>query len=535
MAPVRTIDFGSPFDEKEEEKEKESLEEPRNDSVATATTATTAPTRPDFGRRDSLASLSVAAGPNRYSGEPTWPRGWRPYACLFGGFLLMFNSWGLVNAYGTYASYYMQHLLPRQDILLLNLVGSTQSFVVLFFSAVVGRFLDAGYIRHLLIVGTIFVSVGSFGLSVVNGDAGWRDGRYSLIWLTQGLISGLGMACFFVSSSQVVATWFRARKGMAIGIVASGASIAGLVYPVMIRFLRESVGFNDAQRYVATLTTITSALAIFIARPSPEHLVRKPERWRNHRVFIDTQAFRNTPFMFLTAAICFLFFGFYAVFFNLEEWAASTGLGAREPIRGQTEQVETHEGALATHYLLAIMNATSTLGRISSAYLCDHFGALNVHAVVTFIASLLVLCLWTTAKTVPAAIAFVVLFGIFSGAVIGLPPASVAYILGLSPEAQSRLGQWVGMMYSSSAIFALTGPVIAGHLISAYGNNFLTVQCWSGACMFMSAVCMAIAIYFRRREAALSQASSPERRSSSPAASTLRTAMSREASERQMV
>ncbi len=49
-----------------------------------------------------------------------------------------------VNAYGTYASYYMQHLLPRQDILLFNLVGSTQSFVVLFFSAVVGRFLDAG-------------------------------------------------------------------------------------------------------------------------------------------------------------------------------------------------------------------------------------------------------------------------------------------------------------------------------------------------------------------------------------------------------
>lgn len=77
----------------------------------------------------------------------------------------------------------------------------------------------------------------------------------------------------------------------------------------MLRFLREQVGFNDAQRYVSTLTTVTSALAIFIARPSPDHLIRKPERWRNHRVFIDTQAFRNKPFMFLTAGICFLFFG----------------------------------------------------------------------------------------------------------------------------------------------------------------------------------------------------------------------------------
>jgi MCP family monocarboxylic acid transporter-like MFS transporter 10 len=96
----------------------------------------------------------------------------------------------------------MQHLLPRQDILLFNLIGSTQSFIVLFFSAVVGRFLDAGYIRYLLITGTILVSVGSYGLSVVNGDASRGAGRYGLIWLTQGLISGLGMACFFVSSSQ---------------------------------------------------------------------------------------------------------------------------------------------------------------------------------------------------------------------------------------------------------------------------------------------------------------------------------------------
>lgn len=50
-------------------------------------------------RRDSLASLSVAREPCGWvePEEPTWPSGWKPYACLFGGFLLMFNSWGIVN------------------------------------------------------------------------------------------------------------------------------------------------------------------------------------------------------------------------------------------------------------------------------------------------------------------------------------------------------------------------------------------------------------------------------------------------------
>jgi hypothetical protein len=107
-----------------------------------------------------------------------------------------------VNTYGTYASYYMQHLIPNQNILLLNLVGATQSFVVLILSAPVGRFLDAGYIRPLLIAGTVLVSLGSYLLSIVNGNAGFAEGRWVLIWLTQGVISGLGMACFFVSSSQ---------------------------------------------------------------------------------------------------------------------------------------------------------------------------------------------------------------------------------------------------------------------------------------------------------------------------------------------
>ncbi|KAI7219170.1 MFS general substrate transporter [Hortaea werneckii] len=467
-------------------------------------------------RRDSLASLSVAREPCGWvePEEPTWPSGWKPYACLFGGFLLMFNSWGIVNAYGSYASYYMQHLLPGRDILLLNLVGATQSSIVLFLSAPVGRFLDAGHIRKLLIIGTVLLTIASYVLSTVNGQGDFGQGNYGLIWLTQGLLSGLGMACFFVSSSQVVATWFKKKKGFAIGVVASGASIAGLVYPVMLKFLISSEGFNNAQRYVSTLTTATCILTIFIARPNPEHIVRKPEKWR-FGVFIDMHAFQNQAFNWMTASICFLFFGFYAVFFNLEEWAAREGLGYRDSTPSGFNiglENEVHHDAIRTFYLLAIMNGSSTLGRLSSSYLCDLFGALNVHAVVTFVASMLCLVLWTLAKTVPAAIAFVVTFGVFSGAVIGLPPASMAYLLGPNPEAQARLGQWTGMMYSAAGIFALTGPLIAGHLISAYGNNFLTVQLWSGACMMLSAGCMAIAIIYRHHDSARGWASQKAQR-----------------------
>lgn len=282
--------------------------------------------------------------------------------------------------------------------------------------------------------------------------------------------------------------------------MASGASVAGLVYPLMISILITQVGFNNAVRCMAAVVTGTAIFAIIFARPNPAAEIRRPEKW-SFGAFVDLHAFQNPAFAWLCAAISILFFGFYAVFFNLESWAASEGLGYRGEAPSSIGLVkEVHNDAIRTFYLLCIMNGTSLVGRISSAYFCDIFGALNVHAIVTFIGALLVLLLWTMTHTVPAAVCFVVFFGIFSGAVIGLPPASVAYILG--PNGQAKLGQWTGMMYTCAAISALTGPVIAGHLITRFDQNFLTVQLWSGLCLFLSACCMTMAIYYRRRATA---------------------------------
>jgi MCP family monocarboxylic acid transporter-like MFS transporter 10 len=133
---------------------------------------------------------------------PAWPTDWRAYRTLMGCFFLMFNSWGLVNAYGTFSSFYMESLMPNIPIYLLNLIGSTESFVVLSLSFAMGRLLDAGFSRYILFTGWILVSTGMFTLSVSSGNGRAGQGNYSLIWVTQGLTQGLGMACFFVASSQ---------------------------------------------------------------------------------------------------------------------------------------------------------------------------------------------------------------------------------------------------------------------------------------------------------------------------------------------
>ena len=61
-------------------------------------------------RRDTMQSLAALAGRDdcqSYDNEPKWPTDWRAYTCLFGGFLLMFNSWGTYDK----ISYKSMHVL----------------------------------------------------------------------------------------------------------------------------------------------------------------------------------------------------------------------------------------------------------------------------------------------------------------------------------------------------------------------------------------------------------------------------------------
>lgn len=148
------------------------------------------------------------------------------------------------------------------------------------------------------------------------------------------------------------------------------------------------------------------------------------------------------------------------------------------------------------------MNGASTVGRLILAHFSDKTGPLNMHIASQITCTLLLLIMWPLANSEAAAIAFCVIFGLFSGTVIGCPPASISNILNCTyttPEskhlAKKKLGHWTGMMYSFAAVPALTGPVIAGHLISKY-NDYITLQMWSGFNLFISFLCMLAARWY---------------------------------------
>lgn len=87
----------------------------------------------------------------------------------------------------------------------------------------------------------------------------------------------------------------------------------------MIRWLITGLGFNNAVRGVAGLAAITCLYSLVFATPNPAHVHPKSHSYRKLSTWIDRDALRNKAFLWFTAAVAFLFLGFYPVFFNLEE------------------------------------------------------------------------------------------------------------------------------------------------------------------------------------------------------------------------
>jgi MFS family permease len=71
--------------------------------------------------------------------------------------------------------------------------------------------------------------------------------------LAQGIVSSIGSAAIFNAALASTMSWFFRHRAMAVGIVAAGSSMGGVVLPIMLTRLIDRTGFPWALRAVAFL------------------------------------------------------------------------------------------------------------------------------------------------------------------------------------------------------------------------------------------------------------------------------------------
>ena len=103
--------------------------------------------------------------------------------------------------------------------------------------SVIGGKLAAKYsTRVVVIAGGIILSVGFFLASFVTAQSAWA------LWLTYGVMGGVGMGFTYSTTIALAQKWFPAKKGLVTGIIVSALGFGGVVFTPVIESLIKTFG-----------------------------------------------------------------------------------------------------------------------------------------------------------------------------------------------------------------------------------------------------------------------------------------------------
>lgn len=274
--------------------------------------------------------------------------------------------------------------------------------------------------------------------------------RYYEFILCQGVLGGLAMGLTYQPAIAVVGHYFRRKRPLAMGIAASGSAIGGILFPIMLdRMLNHTtLGFGWTQRIVGFIVLGLAIFALLTIRPGV------PPRSGS---YLLPHAFKKMEYSLQILGLFLILWGMFTPIFYLPTYAEEHGMSDN-----------------LAWYLISILNAASFFGRLLGGHLAVTMGPFPLLSGCGAVYGIVALC-WMRATSHAAIITLAVLFGFFSGGIIGLMLATIAHV---APR-PNEIGTYMGMCSGIISISALTGPPITGALVSHY-HSFTQAMIWSG-------------------------------------------------------
>lgn len=240
------------------------------------------------------------------------------------GWIVIFTTWGWVNSYGVFQSYYATTL--EESASTISWIGAVQNFLTFFVGAFTGRLLDAGlYVPTLIVGGTIQI-LGIFMMSLST--------KYWQLMVTQGIMTGLGGGIFFTPSLSLTGTYFSKKRALALGIATTGNSAGGMIYPVLVQQLLPKIGFAWTTRVLGFFNLGLLAIVLVFMRP------RLPPR--KSGPFVDFSAFKEPTYALFVAGLFFVIWAIYFVFY----YVSPNSFSATQPFAHKLSLCRSHLSAL---------------------------------------------------------------------------------------------------------------------------------------------------------------------------------------------
>ena len=265
------------------------------------------------------------------------------------------------------------------------------------------------------------------------------------VYVSYGLLVGLGIALVYTPSIASVQPWFTTRRGLAGGIASSGVGAGTLLVPVLVAMGIGPMPWREAMRVLALGVLVLGLLAAALLKRAP--VANAAGAGGSASGLSLRETLRTPTFRWFYLATVLASPVMFIPFAHVSASARDLGLSE----------------ALAVG-LVGLIGVGSLVGRFAIGVVADRLGRAQT-LVLMQLSMGASYVLWAMAGGHVLLALFALWFGLSYGSIVSLLPAiCMDYFGGKS------VASVVGTLYSGAALGNLLGPVLAGAVFDHSGH-----------------------------------------------------------------
>jgi MFS family permease len=315
--------------------------------------------------------------------------------------------------------------------------------------------------RLVCMTGMVFIAMGLFLTSLAQS--------LTTVYLSYGLLVGLGIAFVYTPSIASVQPWFNKRRGLASGIASSGVGAGTLILPVVVSYLLTEINWREALQLMSFGVLMIGLTAGFLLKRAPN---------------LSGNTSGQLPGLTLSAALKtpsfkWLYMGtllgapvMFVPFAHISAAARDAGVPDAQAVG-----------------LVGLIGIGSLVGRFAIGWLADRMGRIKTLMLMQGLMGLSYL-VWAGAQDPWVFAVFALWFGLSYGSIVSLLPAICMDLFG--GRAVSAI---IGTLYTGAALGNLLGPVLAGQVFDMTQSYTLVIWITLGISALATYSCWRILKY----------------------------------------
>ncbi|KAI7180296.1 hypothetical protein D0868_10730 [Hortaea werneckii] len=213
------------------------------------------------------------------------------------------------------------------------------------------------------------------------------------LYLSQGVLIGMGIGAIFIPSVQVLPQWFLKRRSLAGGLASAGSGFGGLAFSLGTNAMIEQISLAWSLRITGIIGFIANFIGMVLVKDRND-VVKPPQ------LGFAIHLLRRYDCLLLLSWAFVNLLGYMVILYSLSSYAVQV-VGLTQAQAG---------------VITAVLNLGTGIGRPLIGLASDRFGRIEVAATLTLTCGLLLVAIWIPANNYGV----LIFYAIPSGAMLGV-------------------------------------------------------------------------------------------------------------------